>query len=186
MEREKRFGVVIRVLLGLFVLTLADWQFGGLRFDLPGENPPIGLLAVWLPAVCVVLLGFRPRSRARAWAFAGLIPLALFCSTFGSLVAIGGMLPEWTRQASVPVGRSQIVTYFTDAGAWDSGGIVVQQEMRLAPGLLWVKPLSARDCPCGTSVLVTDRHHVECIYTVDKSYQSDSRPRAQRDDAWAF
>ena len=186
MERERRLGVVIWALLGLFVLTLADWQFGGLRLDLPGENPPIGLIAVGLPAICVVLLGFQPRSRARAWALAGLIPVAFLCSTFGFLVALGQLLPDWTRQDSIPVGRSQIVTYFTDAGAWDNGEVVVQQEIRLVPGLLWVKPLSSKDYPCRLRVSVLERHHVRCEYTSVESHGANARPEAQRDDAWVF
>ena len=186
MEREKRLNRIIWLLLGLFVLTVADWQFGGLRFDLPGENPPIGLIAAWLPAVCVVLLGFQPRSRARAWAFAGLIPAALLCSIFGSIVALGQLLPDWTRQARIPVGSSQIVTYFTDAGAWDSGDVVVQQEIRLVPGLLWVKPLSSQECLRDVKVVVLDRHHVRCDYMADKSDTGDPRPEAQRDEVWVF
>ena len=186
MEQEQRLNRIIWVLLGLFVLTLTDWQFGGLRFDLPGENPPVGLIAAWMPAVCVVLLGLQPRSRARAWAFAGLIPTALLCSTFGSLVAIGQALPEWTRQASISIGRSQIVTYFTDAGAWDSGEVVVQQEIRLMPGLLWVKPLSRQECLRDVNVVVLDRHHVRCDYVADKDDSEDPRPEAQRDDVWVF
>lgn len=186
MRRTSRVVIGIWVLLAAFVLTVADWQFGGLRFDAPGTNTLIGFAAVWLPAVCVVLLGFQPRSRARAWAFAGLIPTALLVLLLGFVVVAVQGMGLMTRQSSVRLGHSEIVTYYTDAGAWDSGGTVIQQEIPVLPRLLWVKPLSYKDYMRDVSVTVLDRHHVRCAYAADKYHLMDSSSEAQQDDVWVL
>ncbi len=170
----------------MFALALADWQFGGLRFTSRNATTLTASAVLWLPAICAVLLGFLPRSRARAWAFTGLIPAALLCLVLGSAVVIGEFLPVWTRRASVPIGGSQVVTYFSDAGAMDSGDVMVQQEIELMPGLLWVKPLSSKECLRDVSVRVLDRHHVRCDYVADTTDSYDPNPEAQRDDVWVF
>ena len=186
MKQRNKVVIAIWVLLGIFVLMLADWHFGGLRFVSRHATVLTGFAALWLPFASVVLLGFLPRSRARAWAFVGLIPTALFCLVFGSLIVFGQAIILWTRQASVRLANSEIVPYFIDAGAMDSGGVVVQQEIKLLPGLLWVKPLSQKECLRDVRVTVLDRHHVRCDFVADKTDTLDPHPQAQRDDVWVF
>ena len=185
MKRTNRVVIAIWVLLDVFVLTVADWQFEGLRFGSRRATLFAAFAALWLPMVCVALLGFLPRSQARVWAFAGLIPAALLCLVFGSVVVLGQALPLWTRQSSVHFGHSEIVTYFTDAGAWDSGGTVIQQEITILPGLLWVKPLSGKDYLRDVSITVLDSHHIRCAYAADKYRLADGSP-AEKDDVWVF
>ena len=168
------------------MLTVADWQFGGLRFVSRRATLVVSFAALWLPVACVALLVFLPRSRARAWAFAGLIPAALVCLVFGSVVVLGQAMPLWTWQSTVRLGNSEIVTYFTDAGAWDSGGTVIQQEITLRPGLLWVKPLSSVDYIRDVSVTVMDRHHIRCAFAADKYDPTDPHAVARRDERWVF
>ena len=93
MRRTNYVVLAIWVLLGVFVLTLTNWQFGGLRFVSRGAAIFAGFAALWLPVACVALLGFLPRSRARTWAFAGFIPTALLCFVFGSVVVLGQAMP---------------------------------------------------------------------------------------------
>jgi hypothetical protein len=186
MRRTNHVVLAIWVLLALFALTLADWQFGGLRFVSPRANLLSGIAGLWLPVACVALLGFLPRSRARLWAFACLIPAALLCLVLGSASGMAQGLTLRTRHASIPLGGSEIVTYFDDAGAWDSGDVVVQQEIKLLPGLLWVKPLSSKECLRDVRVTVLDHHHVRCDYVADKADTLDPHPEAQRDDVWVF
>ena len=186
MKRANRIVLAIWVLLGGSVLILADSQFGGLRFVSPRADFLAGFAALWLPVLCVALLGFLPRSRKRLWAFVCLIPAALLCLLLGSAIGMAQGFVLRTRQASVPVGGSEIVTYFEDAGAWDSGDVVVQQEIKILPGLLWVKPLSGKDCLRDVRVTVLDRHHVRCDYVADKADTLDPHPEAQRDDVWVF
>ena len=54
MRQANRIVIAIWVLLGVFVLTLADWQFGGLRLASRGVTLLAGFAALWLPMVCVV------------------------------------------------------------------------------------------------------------------------------------
>jgi hypothetical protein len=186
MMPTNRIVIAIWVLLGVFALTLADWQFGGLPLASRGVTLLAGFAALWLPVACVALLGFLPRCRARAWAFVGLVPAASVCLVFGLVVVLGQAMPLWTRQSAVRLGHSEIVTYFTDAGAWDSGGTIVQQEITVLPGLLWVKPLSSKDYMRDVSVTVLDRHHVRCAYAADKYHLDDPSSAAQKSDIWVF
>ena len=185
-RQAKRIIAVIWLLLGIFGLTLVDSQFGGLRLGSRRANVFVGLAALWLPVVCVLLLGFLPRSRARLWALIGLVPVALLCLILGSLVGFAQSSASKTRQGSVRLGGSEIITYFSDAGAMDTGEVVVQQEVRLLPGLVWVNPLSRKECLRGVSIHVLDRHHVRCDYAADKADTLDPTPEAQRDEAWVF
>ncbi len=52
------------------------------------------------------------------------------------------------------------------------------------PGLLWVKPLSSKECMRDVSVVVLNRHHVRCDYVADTVDTLD--PEAQRDDVRVF
>ena len=117
MTRTGRIVAAIRLLLGVFVLMVADWLFGGLRFASRGATLLVAFAGLWLPAVCLLLLGFLPRSRARSWAFAALIPATLFCFGLDSLVVVGQIITSWTRQGGVNIRGSEIVTYFSEAGA---------------------------------------------------------------------
>ncbi len=186
MKQANRIVLAIWISLGVFVLTVADWQFGGLRFVSRGTTLLAGFAALWLPVACVALLGFLPRSRARVWAFLSLIPASLVCFIFGLMIVIGQALPTWTRQSTVRLSHSEIVTYYTDAGAWDSGGTVIQQEITVLPSLLWVKPLSSKDYMRDVSVTVLDRHHVRCAFTADKYHLDDPDSATQKDDVWVF
>ncbi len=186
MKRTHRVIIAIWLLLVAFTLIVADSQFGGLKFASRRANVLAGFIALWLPVVCVALLGFLPRSRKRLWAFVFLTPAALLCLVLGSVVGLVQSSASWTRQGSVRLGGSGIVNYFSDAGAWDSGEVAVQQEVRLLPGLLWVKPLSQKACLRDVSVVVVDRHHVRCDYAADRSDTLDPAPAAQRDEAWVF
>ena len=186
MRRTNYVVLAIWVLLGVFVLTLTNWQFGGLRFVSRGAAIFAGFAALWLPIACIALLGFLPRSRARTWAFAGFIPAALLCFVFGSVVVLGQAMPLWTRQSTIRLSHSEIVTYYTDAGAWDSGGTVIQQEITVMPGLLWVKPLSSKVYMRDVSVAVLDHHHIQCAYATDKYHLDDPSSVAQKDDVWIF
>lgn len=186
MKRTNRVVTAIWVLLGVFVLTVADWQFGGLRLVSRRATLLAGFAALWLPVACVALFKFLLRSRAGAWAFAGFIPAALLCLVFGSVVVLGQAMPLWTRQSTIRLSHSEIVTYYTDAGAWDSGGTVIQQEITVLPGLLWVKPLSSKDYLRDVSVAVLNRHHIRCAYAIDKYHLDDPSSAAQKDDEWVF
>ncbi len=186
MKRTQKIAVTIWVLLGFSLLTLLDFLLGGLRFAGRELNAVVGMMAVLLPAVCLVLLGFLPRSRARMWAFVCLIPAAPLCFLLGGILVLGQAMPIYTRQASVQLGPSQIVAYFSDAGAWDNGEVIVQQEVKLLPGLLWVKPLSRQECLRDVNIHVVDRHHVECDYVADTVDSGDPSPQAKRDVAWVF
>ena len=104
MNRTRKIVVTIWVLLGFSLLTLLDWQFGGLRFTRSGLNAVIGLIAILLPTVCLILLGFLPRSRARMWAFVCLIPGAPFCFILGGILVLGQIIPSYTQQASIHLG----------------------------------------------------------------------------------
>ena len=186
MNRTRKIVVTIWVLLGLSLLTLLDWQFGGLRFTRSGLNVVPGLAAILLPTVCLILLCFVPPSRARLWAFVGLIPGAPFCFILGGILVLGQIFSSYTQQASVQLGPSRIVTYFEDAGAWDNGEVVVQQEIVILPGLLWMKPLSRQECLRDVQIRVVNRHYVECDYPADTADKGDPSPDAKQDKAWVF
>lgn len=186
MERTRKIVVTIRVLLSVFLMAVLDWLFGGLRFVSQPANVVFGLIVIWLPTVGLILLGFLPRSKTRVLAFVGLIPGALFCVILGGAVVLGLMLSSYTRQASVRLGPSEIVTYFEDAGAWDSGEVFVQQEVKLLPGLLWVKPISKAECLRDVKITVVNRHYVQCDYVADTAASLDPSPEAKRDVAWVF
>lgn len=89
MNRARKIVVAIGVLLGLSLMTLLDWQFGGLRFVGNEPNAVTGFIAILLPTVCLILLGFLPRGRARVWAFVCLIPGAPFCFIIGGIAVLG-------------------------------------------------------------------------------------------------
>ncbi len=186
MNRTRKIVVIIWVLFSLFLLTLLDCWFGGLKFESDAVNVTAGIAAALLPAVCLILLGFLPRSSARLWAFVCLIPGAPFCFILGSIAVSSQAIPIKTQQASVRLGSSQIVTYFSDTGAWDNGEVIVQQEVPLLPGLLWVKPLSRRECLRDVQIKVLNRHYVECDYPADIADKGDPSPEAKRDKSWAF
>lgn len=76
MTRTNRIIVAVWLLLALFVLMVADWLFASLR----------------LPVVCLAVLGFLLRSRARRRAFATSIPTSMLCLGFGFLFALGQLI----------------------------------------------------------------------------------------------
>lgn len=197
MDRTRKIVVTVWVLLGVTLLIALDWQFGGLRFVSPRLDYLAGIASLWLPAVSVILLGFVPRSRARVWGFVCLVPFAAFC-LFVSLIGAAvtgfiraGMLstdidPTFARQSATRLGYSDIVVYFSDAGAMDSGEVVVQQEITILPGLLWVRPISHQECLRDVQIKVLNRHHVECSYVADHADTLDPSPEAKQEDAWVF
>ena len=79
-----------------------------------------------------------------------------------------------------------IVTYFSDAGAWDSGEVVVQQEINILPGLIWVRPLSRKSCLRDVSITVLSKHYVQCYYPADKADSCDPSPEEKRETFWVF
>ncbi len=186
MNRTRKIVVTVWVLLGFSLLILLDWQFGGLRFTRSGLNAIVGLVAILLPIACLILLGFLPRSKARMGAFVCLIPGAPFCFILGGIAVLDQAIPQYTQQAAVRLGPSQIVTYFSDAGAWDDGEVIVQQETPLLPGLVWVKPLSRQECLREVQIKVLNRHYVECDYPADTADKGDPSPDANQDTAWVY
>jgi hypothetical protein len=106
--KPKPFVAAIGVLLAVFALALADWQFGGLQLSSRRATLGVGFVTLWLPAACVVLLGFLPRSRARAWAFTGLIPAALLCLALGSVVVIGQSSRSGRGRPASPLGVHEL------------------------------------------------------------------------------
>lgn len=193
MEWTRKIVVAVWVLLGVFLLAVLDWQFGGLRFTSGRANVAAEFVACWLPLVCVVLLGFLPRTRARLWAFVGLVPLAALCGLGGTGNTVGQHLfsPTILHQSIVRVGYSDVVVYYTNMGVLDdSGEAVVQQEFRLLPGLLWVKPLFVMGSSDRVNIKVINRHHIQCDYVVYSEDASDtdtvSTSEAKRDVAWVF
>lgn len=186
MNRTRKIIVTIWVLAGLSLLTLLGCLFGGLGFADEAWTAVTERLASFMPAVCLVLLGFLPRSRARIWSFICLGAAAPIFFVAGSIAVFSQTAPVKTQQASVHFQSSRIVTYFVDTGAWDNGEVVVQQEVPLLPGLLWVKPLSRQECLRDVKIKVINRHYVECDYVADTVDKGDPSPDAKRDVAWVF
>lgn len=115
-----------------------------------------------------------------------LVPLATFCVLGGIGDAIGeAMFPTTvTRKSGVRVGYSQVIAYYSNAGMLDDGEVFVQQEIKLMPGLLWVKPILEPNDNLDINLRVLNRHHVECDYL---DYQADSAsPKMKRNVAWVF
>lgn len=90
------------------------------------------------------------------------------------------------REGGVNTRSSEIVTYFGEAGAVNSGEVIVQQEIRLMPGLLWVRQVSQRNGMRDVRIVVLDRHHVRCGCAADRADALDPAPQAQRDDVRVF
>ena len=168
MNRTRKIVVTIWVLLCVSLLTWLDAMFGGLRFVSSRANDMADFTVSWLPLVCAILLTRLPRSRARLLRFVVIIPLAAFCVVGGIGDAIGNAaFPEAVvRQSSVRVGCSQIATYFTDDRGTDEGRFFVQQEIKLLPGLLWVRLVFNKDGADNISLKVINRHYVECGYEI--------------------
>ena len=186
MNRTRKIVVTIWVLTGTYLLTLLDWHYGGLRFTNSRADILAKLVALWFPVVCLALLGFLPRGQKRRWAFIGAIPLVLLSLPVSAFVGLNLTILRYTRQSSVRIGSSEIVTYFEDCGAWDNGEVIVQQEIPLLPGLLLVKPLSSQECLRDVQIRVLNRHHVECDYIADHADTLDPSPEAKQDKVWVF
>ena len=165
--------------------AVLDWQFGGLKFADRRADLAVGLIASWLPMVCVILLWRLPRSRVRAWTLAGLIPASLLCLLGAAFLGLGQVMLAYTRHSSARMGSSEIVTYFEDAGAMDDGEVMVQQEANLLPGLLWVKPITCAECLRDVKIKVLNRHHVQWDIAADTD-PGDPSPSAKRDVVWVF
>ena len=163
-------------------------EFGGLRFVNPQADFVAGNVALWLPAVSAVLLGFLPRTRTRFWCFVGLTPFAALGVCLGVLGALfSGFMPEVVnRQLSIRLGNSRISTYYSSTGALDDEFVKVQQEIPLLPGLLWVQPILNTEGVDDVKVKVLNRHHVQCDYTAYKNIALYPIPEAKRDVAWVF
>ena len=86
-------------------------------------------------------------------------------------------------QASIQLGSSKINTYLSDAGAWDSGDTIVQQEITLLPGLQLVKPIFEHEATDDVKITVLDRHHVQ--YNVTPGRYA-SRSQAEQAVVWVF
>jgi hypothetical protein len=185
MDRTRKIVVTIGVLLGVFLLAVLDCQFGGLRFASRAANVTVALLITWLPMACVVLLLRQPRSRARGWALAGLIPAACLSLLVGTLACLVQGVILYLPQASIQLGPSKINTYLSDAGAWDSGDTIVQQEITLLPGLQLVKPIVEHEATSDVKITVLDRHHVWYDITPGK-YGYDSDTEAKHGVVWVF
>jgi hypothetical protein len=186
MDRTRKIAVTIGVLLGVFLLAVLDWQFGGLKFASRRADFAVGLFASWLPMACVILLWRLPRSRARAWVLVGLIPASLLCLLGTAFLGLGQGMLVYTRHAATRVGSSEIVTYFEDAGAMDDGAVMVQQETKLLPGLLWVKPITCAECLRDVKITVLDSHHIQWDIAADTDDSYDPSPAAKRDVTWVF
>ncbi len=186
MDRTRKIVVTIWVLLGIYLLILLDWRYGGLRFANSAADVLVKLAALWFPVACLVLIVFLPRSQKRRWTLIGAIPLVLLSLPLNAFVGLNLTILRYTRQSSLRFGSSEIVTYFEDCGAWDNGEVLVQQETPLLPGLLWVKPLSCQECLRDVQIKVVNRHHVECDYPTDTVDSGDPSPEAKRDIAWVF
>ena len=97
MNRTRKIVVTIWVLLGLSVMALLDWQFGGLRVAGPYSDLVAGNSVSLLLGACVILLCFLPRGRNRFWAFVCLVPpsaaclLGTLCLDFVCLLNDGAM-----------------------------------------------------------------------------------------------
>ncbi len=189
MERTRKITITICALLGLFVLAATDWIFGGLRFVNTQYDGTTSTLALCLPATCVVLLIGLPRSTARLWGFICGVPFALLCLFIALVSFDGGIFPPTvTRLSSTHLGNSYIDAYYSNAGAMDDGDVYVQQEIKLLPGLLWVKPILNQSVTDTVKISVVDRHHIRCDYTgyVDPGTGAIPAPEAKRDVAWVF
>lgn len=187
MNRTRKIGVVIGVLLGVSLLTGLDAMLGGLRFVSSRANDVVGFTASWLPLVCVILLTRLPRSRVRLLGFVALIPLAAYSVLGGIGDATGeSAFPATVKcESSIPFGYTQIVIYFTDEGGTDEGSFFVQQEIKLLPGLLWVRPVFNKDGADNISLKAINSHHVECDYEVVDPDTLEPSP-AKRDVIWVF
>ena len=124
------------------MLAFLDWDFGGVKFVSTQNTNMASTVALCLPAVCVLLLICLPRSATKIWGFVCGIPFALLCLFLALVGFDGGPFPAGvTRLSSTHMGHSDINAYYSNAGAMDDGDVYVQQEIKLLPGLLWVKPL---------------------------------------------
>ena len=186
MDQTRKIVVIIWILIGAYLLTLLDWYYGGLRLANNGADILAKLVALWFPVVCLILLGFLPRSQKRRWTLIGAVPLILLSLPVSAFVGMNLTILRYTRQSSVRIGSSEIVTYFEDCGAWDNGEVIVQQEMPLLPGLLLVRPLSRQECLRDMQIRVINRHYIECDYVADHADTNDPSPEARRDEAWVF
>lgn len=189
MNRTRKIVVTIWVLIGLFVLVVLDSMFGGLRFVNPKYDETASTFALCLPAVCVVLLGFLPRSRVRLWGFVGLVPFAALCLLIALIDFNGGIFsPTVKRLSSTHLGYSEINAYYSNAGAIDDGDTFVQQEIILVPGLLWVKPLVNQSLADTVKISVLDRHHIRCDYIAYSYPSTGGGPvsEAKRETIWVF
>lgn len=189
MERTRKIVVTICVLLCLFVLAALDWRFGGLKFVNTQYDETISTFALCSPAACVILLGFLPRSSARLWGFVCGVPFAALCLLVALLDFNGGMFPDTvTRLSSTRLGYSTINAYYSNAGAMDDGDVFVQQEIKLLPGLLWVKPVLNQSITNTVKISVIDRHHIRCEYTayLDPGIGAIPTSETKRDVVWVF
>ena len=188
MNRTGKIAVTVCSLLGLSALVALDAKFGGLRFVNSRANEAVDFAASELPLVCLGCLGFLPRGRTQLLSFVVLVPVAAFCLLGGVGDLVGEALypATFTRQSSLRLGYSQVVTYFSDDRDMNGGDFYVQQEVKLLPGLLWIKPVSKAECLRDVKITVLDRHHVQCDYVADTADSLDPNPAAKRDVAWMF
>lgn len=189
MDRTRKISVTIWVLLGLVVLTALDATLGGLRLVSSRANEVVDFAVCGMPLVCVILLTRLPRRRARLLGFVLLVPVTAFCVLGGIGDAVGETMfsAMVLRQSSFRVGYSRIATYYCNDGVLDDEGeVVVQQEIKLLPGLLWVLPILTEVGADNVNIRATNRHHVEYDYVVYSEAIKNPTPEAKRGVAWVF
>lgn len=186
LQKSARFKpspvLVIGVLVVIYVLILVNWQYGHLRFTSPYWNCLTLALSLLLPVAACFHLRKLPKSIGRTAIAVVLIPVSVVSFWLCLLVLIVGTMysmfhdldPSYIFVRSVNVNGTPVRAYLTNDGAVTRNGIIIQQEIRLLPGLIWIMPLGS-DYPAGdVAMTVLDSHHVRCAFA---GYDNNLKPQ---------
>lgn len=130
----------------LYILGMANAWLPVLRFTSALANIVVFGMLQFVPLALLLLVVARGTWWTRVlWALV-LAPVLLFSLLASSCAALeahylskDGIVRSFARLKAVPLTKGELAIYRTNGGATSSYGIVIRQECRIFPGMLWVR-----------------------------------------------
>jgi hypothetical protein len=167
------------VALGAYGTLMANWFIEILRLTSPSTNYTVMEVALWMPAVLVVLAFFREGWDGKIVGAVFALPLVALSLVLALVEGVTGMT-SFEPIDSIPLAHSRITVYRTNGGATTAYGIVLRQEKVLVRGLMLVKRIRVVYPASEAKVSVTGENTVRLVVA---SYGTDETLTVRR---WVY
>ncbi|MGC4046798.1 MAG: hypothetical protein QM758_23640 [Armatimonas sp.] len=164
--------VIIGIIFSLKVIVmLVDNLYGGIQFSNPRIHGISMMIAFWLPLIAFICCLTNPSRNVRKTGGWLLAPPAFLLASF-SLLYLLYNYQFFTENRNIGidflhetiVDRAKVKVYHVGTTPTDPWDVVLQQEFKIFPGVIWVRQITRGSGADNVKIKVINKNTIDCTF----------------------